>query len=78
MANNVLDFVELDCEELIGERLPNILVDPRYRTKGNALHYTHFLGKIARWEDFDQEIWNCCKDLNEHFGKLKGHIIAVV
>jgi hypothetical protein len=27
MSNDVLDFVGLDCEKLIGERLPDLLSD---------------------------------------------------
>jgi hypothetical protein len=77
MANNILGFIKLDCEKLIGERLPNLLIERRYTTKQNALHDDHFLGKITRWENFDQEIWNCYMDLNEHFQKLEGHTIAV-
>jgi len=77
MANNALDFVGLDCERLIGERLPDLLIDEEYRTKHNALHYIHFLGKIVRWEGFDREIWNCYTDLSDHFRRLKGHNIAV-
>ena len=77
MAHDALHFVGLDCEKLIGERLPDILVSKKYATKQHALHRTHFLGKIARWEDFDREIWNCYTSLNEHFQQLKGHNIAV-
>jgi hypothetical protein len=74
---NTPNFVSLDCERLIGERLPNLLVDENDVTKQNALHDNHFLGKIARWEDFSQEIWNCYTSLNEHFRELRGHDIAV-
>ena len=77
MAHNALRFVGLDCEKLIGERLPDILVDKNYATKQHALHRTHFLGNIARWEDFDREVWNCYASLNEDFRQLKGHNIAV-
>lgn len=77
MAHSAPEFVKLNCEKLIGERLPDILVDDRYRTKENALHYDHFLGRIARWKDFDQEIWRCYTDLHEHFQKLEGHNIDV-
>jgi hypothetical protein len=77
MSNDILDFVGLDCKKLIGERLPDLLVERRYTTKTNALHYNHFLGKISRWENFDQEIWNCYADLHKHIQELDGHNIAV-
>jgi hypothetical protein len=77
MAHNALDFVGLNCEKLIGERLPNLLVDTNFATKQDALHPTHFLGYIACWEGFDEEIWKCYTSLKKQFQELEDYDIAV-
>jgi len=63
-----LSAQQMECrrfprEDLQGVRLGERFVavigrhsDRGWWTEENVLHYDNFLGKIARWKDFDQEI----------------------